>query len=54
MQDSINAANQWRENDIQRSDLDDTVVTVWGVVIVGALAELSDEGRREIMERQGA
>ena len=51
--DVPNAANQWRENDITIDDLDDTVVTVWGVVIVGALAELSDEGRLEIMERQG-
>ena len=52
--DVPNAANQWRENDIAIADLDAAVVTVWGVVIVGALAELSDEGRREIMERQGA
>ena len=52
--DVPNAANQWCENDITNADLDDTVLTVWGVVAVGALAELSDEGRREIMERQGA
>lgn len=52
-----NAATQWRESDITRRNLDDDVdevVTIWGRVVVGALPELSDAGRLEIMERQGA